>query len=39
MTGSGGADKFNCGKGEDIIFDFNEAEGGDRASKNCENLN
>lgn len=37
MGGQGGADKFNCGKGQDTVTDFNEAEG-DKASGNCEGV-
>src|SRR5829696_8618049 len=36
-TGNGGADKFQCGKGEDTVTDFNEEEG-DKATGNCENI-
>jgi hypothetical protein len=35
LTGGFGADSFNCGPGNDIIKDFNKAEG-DTTSKNCE---
>jgi hypothetical protein len=35
LTGGLGADSFNCGPGDDIIKDFNKAEG-DTTSKNCE---
>ena len=35
LTGGFGADSFNCGPGDDIIKDFNKAEG-DTTSKNCE---
>src|SRR5215217_8945223 len=37
LTGNGGADKFQCGKGEDTVTDFNEEEG-DKATGNCENI-
>lgn len=37
LTGNGGADKFQCGKGQDTVTDFNEAEG-DKATGNCENV-
>ena len=37
LTGNGGADKFQCGGGEDTVTDFNEAEG-DKAAGNCENV-
>jgi hypothetical protein len=34
---SGGTDKFQCGKGNDVVTEFNEAEG-DKASRDCENV-
>ena len=37
LLGNGGADKFQCGSGEDTVTDFNEAEG-DKATGNCENV-
>lgn len=36
-AGWDGADKINCGSGEDTVFEFNEAEG-DKATGNCENF-
>jgi Ca2+-binding RTX toxin-like protein len=37
LTGNGGADKFQCGGGEDTVTDFNPEEG-DKATGNCENI-
>ena len=36
-AGWDGADRINCGSGEDTVFEFNEAEG-DKATGNCENF-
>lgn len=33
--GGSGADKFKCGSGDDVVTDFNEAEG-DKATGGCE---
>ncbi len=37
LTGGNGADRFICGGSEDIITDFNAAEG-DTKTENCENF-
>jgi Ca2+-binding RTX toxin-like protein len=37
MRGMDGADKFQCGSGNDQVFDFDESEG-DKATGNCENV-
>jgi hypothetical protein len=37
LTGNGGADKFKCGSGDDVVTDYNEGEG-DKATGNCENV-
>jgi len=37
LARSGGTDKLQCGKGNDVVTDLNEAEG-DKASRDCENV-
>jgi len=37
LARSGGTDKLQCGKGNDVVTEFNEAEG-DKASRDCENV-
>jgi len=37
LTGGEGANRFICGGGEDMITDYNEAEG-DTKSDDCENF-